>query len=416
MEAEEVADNGVPLGEELLIEVANAMTALNDEAMPLDGRLDIFLRQTLAVLGAERGSIMLLHGEELVVRAATDSNLIGATRSIYDSAVSATAIRERKALLIDAIGEASQGIDFYSDGQYKTATLLTLPIIFQGEPLGVMNVTDKTSRRAFRKSDEAILSMFAGMTLAALLGKEAREQRDALAKANEELRNMQAYREQLTSMIVHDLKGPTGEIIANLNMLTDAPLDDFGQELLENSMAAGESLLRMIMNILDVGKMEEGRFALNRSMVEMTPFIEEAARRLASMAGREEKAVETDLPSAPLPAMVDQQVIERVLWNLLSNANNHTGPGDKIILTLEGNDRQIIFKVTDRGAGIDPDDIPHLFDRYYQGKDAGRYSVGLGLAFCRMAVEAHGGSIAVESVRGEGATFTVTLPTQALGL
>ncbi|MBF0169499.1 MAG: GAF domain-containing sensor histidine kinase [Nitrospinae bacterium] len=404
------AESDAPSREALLDDIAEALASLNGGALPLEKRLDLLLRQTLSALGAERGSIMLLEGDRLVVRAATDPALIGVGRTLDESAVSATALRERRALLIGKIDEESREIDFYTDGRYKTATLLTLPILFQDEPLGVINVTDKVSRRSFRKSDETILSMFAGMTLAALMGKEAREQRDALARANEELTRMQAFREQLISMIVHDLKGPTGEIIANLNMLADAPLDEFGKELLDNSTAAGESLLRMIMNILDVGKMEEGRFVLNRSVVELTPFLSDAARRLALMARREEKQVDTRLPDAPLTALIDRQVVERVLWNLLSNANNHTGSGDRITLSAEGDERTVVFRVSDSGAGIEADDLPHLFDRYYRGKGSGRYSVGLGLAFCQMAVEAHGGSITVESRRGEGATFIVTLP------
>lgn len=406
------SDDASPVEETFFDTVAEAMERLGDDSVPFDDRLHHLLVKTLASLGAERGSIMLLEGEELVVRAATDRELIGERRTIYDNSVSATALRERRGLLIGKIGEEPAPVDFYTDGRYKTATLLTLPILFSGEPLGVINVTDKVSRRAFRKRDETMLSLFAGMALAALVGREAKEQRDELAAANEELRRLQGFRDQLTSMIVHDLKGPTGEIIANLNMLGDLPSDDFERELLENSVAAGESLLRMIMNILDIGKMDAGRFSLNRSRVEMTPLIREATRRLATMAAHEEKVVNVDLPETPLPALVDRQVVERVLWNLLSNANNHTNPEETITVTLKGDDRSVSFSVADSGAGIDEADLPHLFDRYYQGKEAGRYNVGLGLAFCKLAIDAHGGSIDVESVRGEGATFTVTLPVE----
>jgi two-component system sensor histidine kinase KdpD len=398
---------------DLFDSLSDALRMVTTEASDFDRLLERFLGLLLKTVGAERGSIMLVErGDSLVVRAATTPAILGAVKSLDDDSVSSTAARENRTILIDDIVEHPlEGVDFNPHGGYKTQTLLTIPISFQEEVVGVINVTDKLSRRVFAEQDQTIVQMFAGVVVSALLGKEARLQRDRLQVANEDLTRLEALKERLTHMIVHDLKGPAGEIMGNLNMLADFVTDTFGKELLEDSIAATDELFRMIVNILDVSKMEEGLFTVSKRETELTELLESAADKVRPLARREDKLIKTSLPPSPYVVMADTDIVARVVWNLLSNANNHTQVGGEILLSCEDAGESVVIKVVDTGAGIAEENLDRIFERFYQGLGEKRqYSSGLGLTFVKMAVEAHGGAVGVESVVGKGSTFTLTLP------
>lgn len=238
------------------------------------------------------------------------------------------------------------------------------------------------------------------------------------AQLQENYRRLQALevmRDDLTHMIVHDLRTPLSSLLAGLQtMPMVAPLLEAQQECLDIAMRGGFALLDLINDLLDISKIESGEMQLQLAPVEVAELIKSACNQVAASAfsrdlslGRE---IEPDLP----PIRVDEDKIRRTLVNLLGNALKFTPRGGTITLSARGVENgTTLFSVRDTGEGIPAADFARIFDKFAQveNRRAERHmSTGLGLALCKMVVETHGGQIWVESELGQGSTFFFTVP------
>ena len=241
-----------------------------------------------------------------------------------------------------------------------------------------------------------------------LLGRAARQNRE-LSLAYSEIQRAEAMRDNLTAMLVHDLRTPLTGLLGPLQMLEAqmlGPLDDAQKEVVQISRHSGQRLLGMVNALLDVSKMEAGEFTIHPQLVEVEPLL-----RRASQAAR---PVESD-GSAPIvlrcqvqQVNADPDLLERVLINLLGNALKFTPPSGKITLSVVPEGERARFQVRDTGPGIAPEFQDKIFEKFGQveNRNAGhKFSTGLGLTFCKLAVEAHGGRIGVQSELGQGSTF-----------
>ena len=149
---------------------------------------------------------------------------------------------------------------------------------------------------------------------------------------------------------------------------------------------------------------------LRLEKIDIAQIAREAATRFAPVLDR--RALRCDTPPEPVLLQCDADVIRRVIANLISNAIKYTTPDGTIIVTLQRGDRCVTIEVSDDGAGIPADQHKHIFEKFGQVAGGGehRHSSGIGLAFCRMAVEAHHGRIGVDSEPGRGSRFWFTLP------
>jgi signal transduction histidine kinase len=176
-------------------------------------------------------------------------------------------------------------------------------------------------------------------------------------------------------------------------------------------------MLRLINDLLDVARLEGGRLQLARTPLAIRPLLQEQAALHAARAEAGEKAITVATPaSLPAPA-ADPDLIGRVLDNLINNALKYTKQGGQIILRAGRADGALLVQVEDDGEGMAPEQAARVFDKFYQVKDgsgkARRGGAGLGLAFCKLVVEAHNGRIWAESEQGVGSTFSFTLPLAA---
>lgn len=254
-----------------------------------------------------------------------------------------------------------------------------------------------------------------------LLQEEVERQRTALEAANRELLTIQRFKESMTQMVVHDLKNPLAGIMGNIQLIqmqsTQLPPARLG-ELLQRSLDSARQMARMIQNILEVAKLEEQKMPLRREPVAIEALVREQAAELMSLSARDGVRLETRV-APDLPVLdADRNLVGRILGNLLSNAFKHTPSGGRITVEarLEGSD--FVFSVSDTGEGIPEDLLPHIFDKFVAGDSDGHrrstYDSGLGLTFCRLAVECHGGRIGVTSRPGAGTVVTVHLPRHPL--
>ncbi len=237
-----------------------------------------------------------------------------------------------------------------------------------------------------------------------------------LEEKNKKLEGLQAIQGDLFKMIIHDLKGPVGEIMANLDLLNyEKSLSDSGRECLETGILGCENLLRMILNILDISKIEEGCMNLNKNSFKIEEVIKEKVQKVNALGKQNEISFKVGFKGELKHICADREIIERVLSNLLLNAIAYSYPKSEINIIAEPASEKDFLKVSvqDQGKGIPEEYINQIFDKFCQGTKNGKrkkFSTGLGLTFCKMAIEAHQGKIWVESKEDQGSLFSFTIP------
>jgi len=221
-------------------------------------------------------------------------------------------------------------------------------------------------------------------------------------------------RTDLTSMIFHDLRSPLGNIISSLEVLQmTLPTDDETlQSILSIANRSSRRLSRLIDSLLDLGQLEAGQAVLNKTSASLRAVIVEAIEEVHPVAEAKGLQLQLRLTQPDLPNVeMDADMVRRIVINLLENATKYTRSGGRITITAAAADLEVSVSVTDTGLGISPHDQKIIFSKFARVQHAGGpKGLGLGLAFCRLAVEAHGGRIMVESEEGKGTTFTFTLP------
>jgi signal transduction histidine kinase len=229
------------------------------------------------------------------------------------------------------------------------------------------------------------------------------------------LRKLELQRAELVQMLVHDLRNPLTSLLGGLELVQMLPgLDTDLRDGLAIARQGGEALLRMVNDILDVSKAEAGQMGLDLRDVSPEQVIADASTQISKLAEKAGVALVKEV-TAGLPTIeADREKLRRVLVNLLSNAIQHTPSGGKIKVGARPSEdwEAIIFTVADTGYGMPEERLGRIFDKFGQlnSPRSGRVSTGLGLPFCKMAVEAHGGSISVESERDKGSIFQFTIP------
>ena len=243
---------------------------------------------------------------------------------------------------------------------------------------------------------------------------ELRRQRRELQSSYEKLRETERLRDNLVHMIVHDLRSPLGAISAYLELFREEAKTKLGvetQQDVASAMRATRNMARMINGILDVNKMEAQMMKLDLHECDLAQVVGQSLDDLESLVGNRHLAF--DRPAAPAMVVADREIVARILQNFLANALRFTpGSGEiRVGLTVEAEHLRVF--VADEGPGIPPGFRDSIFDKFFQVEGAASHkghTTGLGLAFCKLAVEAHGGRIGVDSEPDQGSTFWFTLP------
>lgn len=236
-------------------------------------------------------------------------------------------------------------------------------------------------------------------------------------------RRMESLRQDLSNMIVHDLRSPLTNIMVSVDLLlkqSTGTLTDSQQRILQIASTSCQQMLDLVNALLDIRRLQQQTIELHRRPIEIVELANNVLERLEQLA--QDKRIQTDNQLASLPrVMADPDMMRRVLQNLVDNALKFSRPGEPVRLTgTSGSEaslpqghapgRWVIIAVQDCGVGI-PEEYHHIiFELFTQAPGGYGRGTGVGLAFCKLAVEAHGGQIWVESVPGEGTTFYFSLP------
>lgn len=253
--------------------------------------------------------------------------------------------------------------------------------------------------------------------IAALYHQEQEHSRE-LERAYADLRRAEDMRDDLAHMIIHDLRGPLTAIMVNIQLVGKAfdnslPISE-SSRYLGNARTAANRMMWMIDDLLNVSKLEAGELQLTLKPIYLPAFLAEKQETYLAQVAEEGKTLTIHTPVELPTIMADIEMLGRVFDNLIGNALKYTKAGGHIDITAEAHDQTLTIRVSDDGEGLLPDDQTRIFEKFAQGAKPNtrpsRHGTGLGLAFCRLAILAHGGTITASGEPGRGATFTITLP------
>jgi signal transduction histidine kinase len=243
----------------------------------------------------------------------------------------------------------------------------------------------------------------------------------ALAAKNQQLEELDRQKDLLTSALVHDLRQPLTAVLGGLEGVVDDPgLPKSTRELAEIAHLGADQLLGMVNDLLDISRLEAGHALGSLRPVALPELLAAGVRPIAPLAAAHGLGLTVALPDDLPPVLGDAERLRRVVTNLVGNALKFTPPGGRVEVTaeLDPGGGHVRVRVSDTGPGIAPEHQRAIFDKFavlQKAVPTGRTSTGLGLAFCKLIVEAHGGRIWVESTPGEGSTFVFTLPVAPQG-
>lgn len=237
-----------------------------------------------------------------------------------------------------------------------------------------------------------------------------------LTGALAQIKKVENMKTDLTNMMVHDLKNPLHGLILTLNLLLDektGPINEDQKEFITDAKLGTENLLSMVCDMLDITRMEENKMKLVYSEMNVLETAATVAKNLEMSAKENNIHIKIEEIDKDLTLNADTSIIVRVLTNLLSNAIKHSFGDSNVWIGAKQNGNQISIEVKDEGEGIPKEFHDAIFEKFghVDSKKQGYvFDTGLGLTFCKMAVETHGGKIWVESEEEKGSTFTFSLP------
>ena len=270
--------------------------------------------------------------------------------------------------------------------------------------------------------DGRIAEWFAALTDVTEQRDAARErerllekERIAHAKALEAVRS----RDQVLSIVSHDLRNPIGTITMAASFLLEIVPDEEGRATerrqLEVIRRAAGTMNRMIGDLLDVTRIESGRLSVERAPTDVNVVLDEAMGLHRPLAEAAKVSLESEAAEG-LPRMcADRYRLAQILSNLIGNAIKFTPRDGRVTVSVVREPGGILWRVSDTGQGIPADELPHLFDRFWQAKRTDRRGLGLGLVIVEGLVKAHGGGIHVASEPGRGTTVSFTIPDTSAG-
>jgi PAS domain S-box-containing protein len=232
---------------------------------------------------------------------------------------------------------------------------------------------------------------------------------ESLSASLAKLQELEGLRDDLVKMIVHDMRGLLLVVLANLE-LARVEVEGQPKSDIDDAMGAAQEVNKMANTLLDVSRLEEGKMPITLAPCDLAALSGTAAVALRALDAT--RTIEVS-PSPPVFATCDAGLMRRVLDNLIGNAIKHTPEGGRVRVQAERAGVRVRVAVQDDGPGVPAERLPRIFDKFGWTKPGGTktmHSAGLGLAFCKLAVEAHGGSIAVANASPRGAVFTIELP------
>ncbi len=245
--------------------------------------------------------------------------------------------------------------------------------------------------------------------------EELRDRNDRLQAQADRLAELDRLKNAFVANVSHELRTPLALIAGPLEKVLPAVEDPSARRSLDMVRRNAERLALLVDQLMDVARLESGGVPIRARRLDLGAFVRRTLERFDPACAAASLSLQSDTPAGPVPTFFDDDILDKVLSNLLSNALKFTPAGGSIHVALEAPEHGewARLRVSDSGIGIAQGDLVAIFDRFHQvesGMDRGREGAGIGLALARELVELHGGELFVQSVLGEGSTFTVHMP------
>ena len=371
-----------------LYQMTNHLTDAEDE----EAIAEITVKTTSEVLGCNTACICFNEQgvpENTFIQKRSDGSLI--RRQLHD----AEELQRRMEQLHDPVDITDKDYLYPIYGKNMVLAVLRIPL----------NVGNSMTAAQTRMVHSIIESAALALERLRSLQEQARSREET---------TQERYRGNLLRAISHDLRTPLSGIMGTSEMLMDTTRrDDPRYAQAQDIYRDAQWLHDMVENILNLTKLQDGKLAIQKQPEAVEEVIGATLRVMEKrLPGR---IIDVEMPDNLVMAPMDARLISQVLINLLDNADKHSGKEQRITISVCLEESAVSITVADRGSGIPPYDMPHIFQMFYttRGKSPdSKRGVGLGLAICQSIVEAHGGSIRAENRPEGGAAFTFTLPTE----
>jgi signal transduction histidine kinase len=356
---------------------ANATSAAGAEEL-LSAALAV-----LAELTGARAAIALLRENDATVRRATLGEVLH-----LPNGTTLEALVEVDGRHVSAVGDRDR----------EARPIHVLALRHDGELLGALCWSETDRETLARKSWK--LDLIATRTADALAELRARHRLEQAVRA----------RDHVLSVVAHDLRNPLGIVTMAASVLRQRLNDSSAKRTVDRILRASQRAESLVRDLVEVGTIEAGRFTVQTRALDPASLVLAAIDSQQGAAARASVILATDIsPALPMVEADEERVLE-VLENLIGNALKFTAAGDSITVGASAHGNDIQFFVKDTGQGIPAEQLPHLFDRFWQARKTDRRGAGLGLTICKGIVEAHGGRMSVESRVGFGTTMCFNIP------
>jgi signal transduction histidine kinase len=314
-----------------------------------------------------------------------------------DNSIAGWVVKEGKPLLIPDVRKDPRHYHQADDTtKFSTRSILGIPLRVKDKVIGVLEVLNKIDDREFTQDDVETLTTLAAQAAIAIENARLFQQSDLLSE------------------VVHELRTPLTSIrgYSKMLLIAEGIAQEKKLEFAETIHREAIRLGQMINDFLDLARLESGRTYMAQEPVNMTEVISETLAILQPQAAERQVSIALQAPET-LPTIIgDPDRLKQVMVNLVSNAVKYNHEGGRVDIEAKVREDELNVAVKDTGRGIAEEDLPHVFEKFYRVDDPDLQAkgTGLGLPIAKHIVEVHGGTISVQSVRGQGSTFAFTLP------
>ncbi|MDB4969446.1 MAG: hypothetical protein JWN44_5135 [Myxococcales bacterium] len=356
---------------------------------------------------------ILIVDDEAVNRELLHAYLDGADHTLYDAASGEAALALAENIRPDLVllDIMMPGLDGFETARRLKASLGDdrVPIVL------VTALSDHESRlRGLRSgADEFLTKPVDRHELLVRIGNllSLRAHQVALVRRNVELVELQRFRTEMSAMVVHDLKNPLAVILANLEYVLDGGDTAENREALLDSRAAGQRMVRLLANLADLSRIEVGQLSLRRTRMHIEEIVNPLVRQRAHIAEARAIQLDSSIDTDDVHIFADPELISRVVENVFDNALRHTPAGGRIAVGGRVATGAVTLTIGNTGTAIPQQARDRIFEKYGQADgEVGRMNLGLGLYFCRLAAEAHGGRMWVGETLELPTVFGLELP------
>ncbi len=304
-----------------------------------------------------------------------------------------------------------QNMTSYHLPAMKLASLLILPLRSRREMLGALVIAANDPARAMTDDKLPLAEELAGRASVAIDNAKLYTEQ---VEARRKVEDLSRLKDEFLSIASHELRTPVTSIKGYTQLAKTLIREhdlSTSEEYLDVALDQIDRMSRLILELLDVSRIETGRLEIRREPIQWSTFVRDVVHRHHTAVS--DRRFHLNVPDGNKIVIGDRDRLEQVLGNLLENAVKYSPDGSEIFITVEDRGDQVVTSIADRGMGIPPDELSQVFERFHRGRQVSSTNyggLGLGLYITKQIVERHGGSIWVESKEGTGTTFFFSLP------